>query len=322
MPADHPPFNFLPDGSSPENDVLQTAKQLGKIPKIIIMNNALEYWTRSASMIHTNLTGTEDVEFHPEVRYYMTNSVPHGGAWTLTRTVTEHKRNPLDVHHVQRAMLINLDRWVSEGLAPPPSRYPRISEGELITAAEHARRFPKIPGMRHPGRNLKPAKVDYGPTFWTEGVFSVVPPRVLDRYPTLVPAFDEDGNGIGGIRLPELEAPLGTYQGWNPRAAAFGAPRYLTRFDGSSWAFAVSETIREETGDLRRSVAARYASKKEYVAKVRAAVGKLVRDRFLLSEDGRAYEEAAERVLWPPEAIDERPYWRSGSAGAAGTETE
>jgi len=310
MPADHPPFNFLPDGSPPGNDVLVEAKRLGALPKIIMTNNTLEYWTRSASLVHTDPTGTGDAPFHPNIRYFMTNGAPHGGAASRTPTVTEHERNPLGVEDVQRAMVVNLDRWVSEGVDPPPSRYPRFDRGELITAAEHGEHFPKIPGMRHPGRNLQPARVDYGPDFWTGGVFTIVPPRVGERYRSLVPAFDADGNGLGGIRLPELEAPLGTYQGWNPRAKEFGSPDYLTRFDGSFWAFEITDLERETAGDPRPSVEARYANREEYAAMVAKAARRLVADRILLKEDGEAYLDIAGRMAWPPEPIDSDPFWR------------
>jgi hypothetical protein len=310
MPADHPPFNFLPDGSPPDNDVLTEAKRLGAVPKIIITNNTLEYWTRSASLVHTDLTGTADAPFHANVRYFMTNGAPHGGAPSRTPTVTQHQRNPLGMKPVHRAMLVNLDQWVSEGVEPPPSRYPRIDRGELLTAAEHRERFPKIPGARHPGRNLRPPRVDYGPRFWSDGVFTVVPPRGGERLRTLVPAFDQDGNGVGGIRLPELEAPLGTYQGWNPRATEFGSPDFLTRFDGSFWAFPLTVENRQSTGDPRRSVSARYSTKEEYVAAVASAARRLVTERILLPEDGEVYIEAARSMSWPPSAIDQAPFWR------------
>ena len=39
-----------------------------------------------------------------------------------------------------------------------------------------------------------------------------VPPVITGHYPTFVPATDKDGNGIGGIRLPDITVPLGTYQ--------------------------------------------------------------------------------------------------------------
>ena len=310
MPADHPPFNFLPEGSPPENDVLVEAKRLDAIPKIIMTNNTLEYWTRSASLVSTDPTGTGDAPFHPNVRYFMTNGAPHGGAASRTRTVTEHDRNPLGIEHVQRAMVVNLDRWVGEGVEPPPSRYPRIDRGELISAAEHGKRFPEIPGMRHPGRNLQPPRVDYGPEFWTEGLLTIVPPRSGERYPTLVPSFDSDGNGLGGIRLPELEVPLGTYQGWNPRATEFGSPNYLTRFDGSFWAFAVTEGQRQKTGDPRASIEARYPSKEQYVVRVSEAAKRLVTDRIFLEEDGDLYVEKAKQLVWPPSPVDGAPFWR------------
>jgi hypothetical protein len=314
FPADHPPFNFPPDGSPADNDVLAEAKRLGRMPKIIMTNNALEYWTRSASLVHTNLEGTEDAEIHPDVRYYMTDGAPHGGAATRARTITEHERNPLDVAPVQRAMLVNLDRWVSEDVAPPPSRYPRIDDGELITADEHRRRFPAIPGMRHPGRNLQPPRVDYGPEFWITGVFTEVPPKTGEPYQTLVPAFDEDGNGIGGIRLPELAVPLGTYQGWNPRAAEFGAPEYLSRFDGSFWVFPTTAEQRTATADPRRSIGERYGGHQDYVDRVAAAAGKLAADRMLLEADAAAAVDFAGRLVWPPETLDAAPFWRVGDA--------
>ncbi|HSN54327.1 MAG TPA: alpha/beta hydrolase domain-containing protein [Candidatus Sulfomarinibacteraceae bacterium] len=312
FPADHPPFNFLPDGEPPDNDVLAAAKRLGRVPKILITNNALEYWTRSASLIHTDLAGTGDAPIHPGVRIYMTNGAPHGGASSRERTVTEHERNPLGVEAVQRAMLRNLDRWLSDGVEPPPSRVPRLDRGELVTAAEHARRFPAIPGARHPGRNLQPPRLDLGPAFWSEGVFTVVPPEPGEPWPTFVPAVDEDGNGVGGIRLPELAVPLGTYQGFNPRSEEAGAPEFLTRFDGSFWPFAATEAERRRSGDPRPSIEARYPDHQAYVDRVAAAAAELVEERFLLPEDAAAAVELAGRLAWPPEPVDTAPFWLLG----------
>ena len=311
FPADHPPFNFLPEGSPADNDVLTEAKRLDRMPKIIMMNNTLEYWARSASLVHTDPTGTTDAEFHPLVRYYMNNGAPHGGAATRARTITEHERNPLGVANLQRAMLVNLDGWVSEDVEPPPSRYPRIDAGELITASEHANRFPAIPGMRHPGRNLEPPRVDYGPDFWADGIFTNAPPEMGARYQTLVPAFDEDGNGVGGIRLPELAVPLGTYQGWNPRAEEFGAPAYLTRFDGSFWAFPITEAERENTRDPRPSVEARYEGHQDFVNQVAETVLQVETDGFLLPGDAESAIELAGRLAWPPETINVAPHWKT-----------
>jgi len=309
MPADHPPFNYLPEGAAPFNDVLAVAKRTGQVPRIIITNNALEYWTRSASLIHTDPHAKRDAPFHRNVRYYMVNGAPHGGAGSRGRTVTEHTRNPISVNPLQRAMLVNLDAWVSEGVEPPPSVYPRIDRGELVTASAHRLAFPAIPGARHPGQNLQPSQVNYGPRFWTEGVFTIVPPRPGARLPTLVPACDADGNGVGGIHLPEVAVPLGTYQGWNPRHADYGAPDYLTRFDGSFWMFPPTEEEGVQTDDPRLSIEARYPAHSVYRSAVEKAVADLVKRRLLLPEDATTYVEQARSILWPPELIDEPPFW-------------
>ncbi len=313
FPADHPPFNFLPAGAPADNDVLTEAKRLDRMPKIIMMNNTLEYWARSASLVHTDPTGTADAEFHPLVRYYMTNGAPHGGAANRARTITEHERNPLGVANLQRSMLVNLDRWVSDGTEPPPSRYPRIARGELIIAETHARRFPSIPGMRHPGRNLVPPRVDYGPDFQTTGVVAEIPPVVGPGYQTLVPAFDADGNGVGGIRLPELTAPLGTYQGWNPRSASVGTPEYLTRFDGSFWAFPITESERRSSHDPRPSVESRYDGRQDYVNRVAAEARQLEADGFLLESDAENVIGLAGRLSWPPTPVNTAPFWELGA---------
>jgi hypothetical protein len=208
MPADHPPFNYLPEthpGSGKGNDVLAVAKELGKIPSIMITLGELEYWTRSASLLHTNLDGTEDSPLHSKVRLYVVAGAPHGCGYSRPRGPYENSRNTIDWRPVSRATLLAMDRWVSDGVEPPPSRYPRIDRGELISPAEHRDRFPTIPGLRHLGRNLQPPVVDYGPHFWTEGIISVIPPKMGGVYTTLVPAFDEDGNGVGGIRLPSAK---------------------------------------------------------------------------------------------------------------------
>jgi hypothetical protein len=309
MPADFPPFNFLPDGAAPANDVLAVAKQTGHVPRIIITNNALEYWTRSASLVHTDLHAARDAPFHPNVRYYMVNGAPHGGARSRRRTVTEHERNPLSVRPLQRALLVVLDAWVSEDVAPPPSVRPRLERGELITAQAHREAFPDIPGARHPGRNLQPRVLAAGVRLRRDGIGEVPNPTGL-RLPTLVPACDADGNGLGGIRLPEVAVPLGTYQGWNPRQADYGAPDFLTRFDGSFWMFPPTDEERLQTGDPRRSIEARYPAHAVYRKAVEEAVSDLVARRFLLPEDAAIYVERARNLVWPPEPADEAPFWQ------------
>ncbi len=313
MPADFFPFNYALQKdllTGKKGDVLAKAKKLGKIPYIMITNNELEYWTRSASLIHTDASGEKDAPLHEKVRIYLTSSAPHRNARSRQRRIYEHSVNILNHYPISRALLRALDLWVTKGILPPDSRYPRIDRKELITAAEHKKRFPQIPGMRHPGRNLKPPRVDYGPQFWVNGIITIIPPRMGEPYQAMVPAFDRDGNGIGGIRLPEIRVPLGTYQGWNPRRAEFGAPNYLGRFEGSFWPFVLTEKERKKNGDPRPSIAARYPTKELYVEKVREAVLQLIKEGFLLKEDAKRYIERGEAMAWPPQLIPDFPFWK------------
>jgi hypothetical protein len=131
-----------------------------------------------------------------------------------------------------------------------------------------------------------------------------------EPYITLVPNFDSDGNSIGGIRLPELRVPLGTYQGWNPRQAKYGAPEFLVPFVGSFWPFAITEAEREKTNDPRPSIETRYPTKQVYVEKVVKAVKDLIQQGFMLEEDGKKYIEDAKNMAWPPEPISQYPFWQ------------
>jgi hypothetical protein len=313
MPADHPPFNYLAlddENSGKENDILAIAKRKNKIPKIIITNHALEYWTRSASLIHTTLDGKKDASIHENVRIYMVNGAPHGSPWKREHQVAEHSLSTIELSPFYRASLVILDKWVSEKIPPPNSKYPKFSNNTLISAEEHFKKMPLIPGMRHPERNLQPPICDYGSEFWTEGIMKQIPPKVIGRYPTFVPSVDIAGNGIGGIRLTEVAVPLGTYQGFNPRKKEANASNYLTRFYGSFWAFAKTKKERIENNDPRLSLEERYSSREVYVELVTEQTNKLLEEGFLIKEDADMIINNAKTISWPPVQMDTWPFWK------------
>jgi Alpha/beta hydrolase domain len=126
----------------------------------------------------------------------------------------------------------------------------------------------------------------------------------------LVPALDKDGTSTGGIRLPDIEAPLGTYLGWNPRNAAIGNPGYLARWDGSFFMFAQTEAEREKTSDPRPSIAQRYKNQGQYVRAIEQAAVKLRKEGLLLDEDVQAMSERARQMVWPPVPIENYPFWQ------------
>src|SRR5207247_7055551 len=131
----------------------------------------------------------------------------------------QQNRNPLVPNPVLRALLVDLDQWVTSGTEPPPSRMPRRSDGTLVpTLPRDGMGFPSIPGVVYNGRHHTGDLFDFGPQF-DRGILSILPPTVLGTpYPALVPRTDVDGNDVAGIRMPEVAAPVATCAGWNPGA--------------------------------------------------------------------------------------------------------
>ncbi len=89
--------------------------------------------------------------------------------------------------------------------------------------------------------------------------------------------------------------PLATYTGWNLRDPSIGAAELRVSFLGSFIPFARTEAEREKSGDPRPSVAERYGSREQYMAKFGDAAMKLIEERFLLKEDLAAVLERGER---------------------------
>jgi hypothetical protein len=314
FPVDFFPFNYVPvthPVTGQTGSVLDRARSMGKVPRIIAYNHELEYWGRAASLVHTDVTGTRDVGFPENVRYYMVNGAQHQPPATRTRALYEYSGNILDQRPVGRALLVALDNWVSRGSKPPESRYPQIKKRQLVAPAKHRAMLPAIPGLwNNPGASEQAWHVDYGPRFFAEGIQDIVPPNHVGDYGNLVPAPDKDGTSVGGIRLPDIEVPLGTYLGWNPRKAAIGNPRYLARWDGSFFMFALTEAERQKTFDPRPSIAKRYKDQDRYVKAIEQAARKLEKDGFLLSEDAQAMTARAKQMAWPPVPTEKYPFWQ------------
>jgi hypothetical protein len=96
---------------------------------------------------------------------------------------------------------------------------------------------------------------------------------------------DEAGNSRAGIRLPAIAAPVGTYGGWNFRSPAIGRPDQLFGEMGSFHPMPRTKEERLKSGDSRLSIAERYKSRDEYIARATTVAKQMVKDRFLLPED-------------------------------------
>ncbi len=95
---------------------------------------------------------------------------------------------------------------------------------------------------------------------------------------------DADGNDIAGVRSVFLQAPIGTYTGWNlNRKGHF--ENGMCNLQGSFIPFAATRAERIATGDPRLSIEERYPSKEVYLSAFRKAADDLVAKRYLLPDD-------------------------------------
>jgi hypothetical protein len=283
-----------------KGSVLDRAQAAGFVPKMIYVQSSTEYWARAASLVHTDVEGKTDVELPDNVRAYLTAGSQHLGKGEWTAGEGQQKRNTLDDRGpVLRAMLTALDRWNSTDTPPPPSKYPRISDGTLVDAAAFATKFPSLPGVNVPGSYYEPVRLDFGPRLESAGIADVIPPTVGQPWRTLVPAVNADGNETSGIILPEVAVPLGTHTGWNLRAPEFGPEKMLTRFDGMFLPFAKTKAEREKTGDPRPSLEERYPTRADYLSRITDAALKLRDEGYLLDEDlTDILARAARQTFW------------------------
>ncbi len=302
-PSDQFPFTSV-EQTDPvtgrRGEILARARQSGHIPKIIFTETSTEYWARAGSLLHTDVQGTRDVgpdERH--VRLYTFAGAQHGVSGSMARGIYQHPRNVLDHRPLLRAVLLLLDRWVTTGVAPPPSVFPRIADRTLVDLATYRKSFPKIPDVSAPQVVYTPVRLDLGPRWASEGIIDHVPPKVGPAYRTLVPAIDANGNEIAGLRLPEVAVPIAAYTGWNTRAARYGAEGALARWSGATLLFATTRQERQQRGDPRRSVRERYATRQIYLARMTEAALSLHKRGFLLEEDVVAIlEKAGDQRFW------------------------
>jgi alpha/beta hydrolase family protein len=304
----HPYLNFFyPTDIFPFTDVAQKDPETGVtdgllahagspelLPKIFYTNSEYEYWGRAASLIHTTVDGTADAPLMDNVRIYLLSAGQHGpGPFPPTQTIGQQKNNPLDYRWAMKALLVAMDRWTADGTLPPPSRYPHIADGTLVPPDRL--KFPKVPGVTTSTAVHKAYRADYGPRFATEGIVTVEPPKIGDAFPILVPQVDADGNGIAGVRMPELSVPLATYTGWNLFNARSGPVDALSSMQGSYIPLPRTGADRKRSTDPRSSVEERYRDKDQYVGLVTKAALDLIDHGYLLSEDLAAVVKSAAR---------------------------
>jgi hypothetical protein len=286
-------------------------------PNIFETNSENEFWAKGGSMLLTDGQGHDlDLNRTPNVRYYLLSSFQHGTGNNTTTGICRQLGNPLSSAPVERALIVDLDQWVSEGIPPPENRVPRISDGTLVSPLPQSRQgFPH--NIPNPNPTVLPVTQfiaydgvlhtgdlwDFGPQFG-EGMISIIPPILLGTpYKIYVPKTDTDGNDIAGVRVPSVSVPIATYTGWGLRAGNSADPVPIVDgcdATGQYIPFPITKTQRMATQDPRPSLQERYGTNATYVAKVQAAAQALVDQRFLLKQDVATYTGPAALVTIPP----------------------
>jgi hypothetical protein len=307
----------------PARSVLDRCTATKTCPKIIEHFGAAEIWGLKLGPEWVGTSAKEDIPLPGNVRRYYIASTSHGGGaggfdTSLPGVGLSNKpvecpgnnsglgvlpANPMPHAETFRALSVHFRNWAMRNTPPPESRYPTLREHQLVEPTKAAMGFPTIPGLPptapEPGFINPVLDYDWGPGFDphdASGVPSNAPPPIKQVIRTLVPRVNADGNEIGGVPVVLLDAPLGTYLGWN--ITADGARPFhrgkLCTYAGGMIPFARTQAERMANGDPRLSLEERYTDHAGYVAAVRKAAANSVAQRFLLQKDADALIAAAE----------------------------
>ncbi len=293
----HPFINFYyPTDIFPFTDVAQTDPITGRtagmfsdvpdefLPKVYNSYSSYEYWGRAASLLHTTVDGKRDAPMMEDGRVYHFAGAQHlPDPFPPPVENGQQPNNPNDFSWMMRALLVAMNRWVTDGTPAPPSQFLSVERDEMVTAADVD--WPPVPGISFPTTPHVAYRVDYGPQFESDGIITKEPPDVGEPFPILVPQVDADGNEIGALRMPELIAPLATYTGWNLYNSDYGPTDVISHMSGSFIPFPRTREERERTGDPRLSIEERYESKAQYLGLVAQATIALIEQGYLLDED-------------------------------------
>jgi hypothetical protein len=287
-------YNVVKDAQTGRRDGI--LKRPKTDPYIFHTQTSTEYWQKRGCLAHTDGRGN-DIDIPDTVRIYVIASAQHNSPFGSEpgKDNTQQLANPLSAGDVLRALIVALDGWVTHGIRPPPSRYPRVKNGTLTRPDQRSTGFPTIPGVRYKGLHNRQLFLDYGPNLH-RGQIEIHPPQQIDEgeYTILVPKVDADGNDLAGIRLPAIAVPIGTYTGWNLQPDDL-AEDELSGLLGSFIPFAITKPERSKNRDPRLSLEERYRDQADYVREVARAARALVDQRLLLSDDADRIIREAER---------------------------
>jgi hypothetical protein len=278
--------------------LLARARAAGVMPKIFETFGSAELWGLRMSPALVGTKADADIPLPANVRRYYFPGTTHGGGgggFNVSAKGTGSgglASNPNPQQDTIKALRVALIDWVVKGIEPPSSQYPLLAKGQFVAPDHVSMGFPRIPGMPLPDKKTNSIyDYDFGPGFRANdmsGFFTFTsPPAIKQVIPSLVPKVDADGNEVGGVPSVLHQAPLGTYLGWNIQTPNGS-------YAGGFIPFAKTKEERLANGDPRPSLEERYRDHVGYVAVVKAAAERQVKERFLLPEDAVRLIKAAE----------------------------
>jgi hypothetical protein len=311
-----------PVRGTPAAGILDRCNATRTCPKIMEHFGSAEVWALKLTPEWVGTDAKQDLPLPPNVRrYYIASSNHGGGAGGFDTSITGATlpkegpmcpgnnfgqgvlpANPVPHKETVNALRVHFRNWVMKGTEPPASQFPLLAKNQLAIAEKTALGYPALPGLRPtvPERDfIMPVHdYDWGPGFKSvdgSGVPSNAPPRIKQVLTMYAPKVDADGNEVGGVPVVLLDAPLGTYLGWNVTAG--GAKPFhqneICNYVGGMVPFAKTAAERQANDDTRPSLQERYGSHDGYVQVVQKAADRAMQAGFLLKEDAQALIEAA-----------------------------
>ncbi len=267
--------------------------------KIFYINSGYEYWSRGASLIHTDFTTQKDLKLPRYERYFHLASAQHynenipDSSRRIASAYSFYKGNPIYTLPYFKALLLQLKEWVLDHRLPSDHQIPMIADSTLVIIQKF--KFPYIPGLDLPRSPYIPNRLYMGPRWQNAKIIDQEPPVAADPYLIMIPAVDPYGNERSGIKPIELCVPLATYTPWSLR---FGLahPGEMDDFRGLFIPLP-EDAIQRTTRDMRPAFNGLYKNKDEYLSKIEFELGKLVAQRFLLVDDVPALKTRSSQ-LW------------------------
>jgi hypothetical protein len=271
---------------SGEKDGLMSHLAQAFHPKVFYTNTGYEYWGRAAGLIHTH--EGEDIAPLSTERIYHLASAQHFVERQSNVLAIDGKQgyfqgNPLNLLLNLRALLSELSDWVIHDKAPPDNRFPRYADKTLVSFDDYS--LPAVlQTLRKPISPHTAYIYDYGEQ-WSKGIITLNPPRLLASIVPPVPAIDEFGNELGGVRHPLLKAPIVSFLPWVLRHNAEFAKNEMMDFRGSIKLLPKQDILK------------RYENWAQYRQALNQAIDESIAEGFLLEEDRASVLEQG-KWLW------------------------